>query len=263
MNNWERKHYDLTIKHGQVLEYKIPKSEKIEGRVYRWESPRKKVSFRIVDRDAGKSAELMRYLMEWDGERRSMKSIIMIILSIAWFVLFFVVLFSIIWKTEETTQESNLNTTSELQREVFDNLESSNNPVFVEEEPEEEKPVYTPPVQNPVLDLQNDYEIQALRVQILQKDGEYSILNNRFQQKESENQELVLKNQELVSLNENLLSKVRGLELELVKVQKEASNDSWDEFLIYLGGKLRETCEKALTDEKKASCSDLYYNFLK
>lgn len=151
----------------------------------------------------------------------------------------------------------------ETQSQLFDRIENENKIDKEDTETPKTLILEKQQVSNPVFDMQNQYEIQALKVSVLQKESEYTILSQKYDYEKNELQKSLLKIWELESQNDNLISKIRWLELWLLESERNSEKTASDNFLIHLWRKVKESCENATTEVKKSSCNSLYFNFIK
>lgn len=196
----------------------------------------------ILDKDYGKSAELMRSLLEEEsGNNWILKTIFLF-----WIGLIFIciTIFLIIFLISEKPK---------------DNIIIKKDPIIQKQDIELiEKSKWI--IKND-LPKENINIIQPLSFEVMQKDFDIKTLSKENIELKSKNEELKIINNLLIIDNEELK---QSLEDQKEKNSiKEDKNNSLEEFKKYLGYIVYTWCTKAEEEGKINKCKDLYYNFVK
>ena len=260
-------HYDLIVSQNQILVRSITNEEvKKWWKLSEWESYRKNVSFRILDKDYWKSAELMRYILEdWDTKNNSIKFyIILWVLAFVLLATWFIVIF---W-WEKEVEQNNVDV-SEVQENLFEELaepKGQNTLILWEEitwsweiESEskilEEQKIEQQKAQlENVAKLQNQFQLQELQIEIQKKQSQIDIANaekismrSELDFQKLENAKLIEKNNRLLIENENFRQKIIEAEEKIVENVRNSNKCTIEGSKLEIYNNVSNVCKKQVS----------------
>ncbi|NOQ50458.1 MAG: hypothetical protein GQ557_02175 [Mycoplasmataceae bacterium] len=245
MEEPKKDNLNFIISQNKIVKVDLINKEEIKrgGKLSAWYIFETSQNIQILDKDYGKSSELMRSLLEEETEENwVVKTVIFLIIG---FIILCFTIFLIIYFTWEKPPDKKVVIKKDPIIELRD-IELINKSKGVEKNK---------------LPKENNNIIQPLSFEVLQKDFDLKTLN-------IENTKLLLENEELKQINILLIEENEELKQYLEKEKekntiKKDINNWLEEFKRYLGHILYEGCLKEEEDGKKNKCKDLYYNFVK
>ena len=235
------------------------------GKFSKWENYMTGESVQILDKDYGKSAELMRALLETENATPLWKKAL--ILLILWGIIFavWVVLFSVIPSWEKEVKKENT---------IIEN----NGATQVGDESSLIKWTLTAPkieIEEPEIEETKNWPMQSFRasesIEVIQAENEIETLKQNYEMEKlkielqklmKEKNEEVHKNFELQTEIEEKNEIIVNLEQKVKILESKPKNLSQEAFLLHLGNVVYERCEKAEARGEKNGCKDIYYNFI-
>lgn len=222
----------------------------------------------VKNLDAGKSKELMRIVLEGDYmEGRSLKIIIALLVwwILSWLVIYFL-FFS--WDKENTTPNAIGEAVIESNSIISNPIITANPQDNVQEDIEQQDEDIQ--LNDSNIYQETQFQIQNLKLENNRLSFQYETIKSDYALQSDINNNLESKVAILESQKEELSRNILSLEktiqekdIEILKISKNTTETSPDEFLCYLGSEVYKMCEKSSETTEKNACKDLYYNFLK
>lgn len=210
-----------------------------------WKDYRSNLEIEILDRDYWKSAELIRLVLE---TKKKSKALIILWIIFSFIIIIIVLVF--VWNivNKQATQQvenkpiitpiipPNQGTPQETQIKNIDNV--TNNDIIIDEN--KNKNDLT---NNQMLALEYQAEEMSLQINLLMKKNEF------LQSELNEKTLLITQKDELINKKSN----------EIEEISQKLKNLTSNDFILYLGNKIADECEK----NSNNYCKDLYFNYIK
>lgn len=259
-NNEEKiSDYNFIISQNKVLFVpKITNNEiKSGGKYCFWQDYNTGNTVQILDKDYGKSAELMRSLLETDSYTPFWKKAL--IFLILWVIIFWVwsMIFSFSWSEEKK------NEIIKVLPNIGDKVKIIKDETILQKEKEKEIIVNTKwPLDenikiqnNKINNLKKDFEIESLKIEIQRIIDEKNLLTHKnfelWEKIAEKNNNIKLLTQEIIIYKEKLR-----------KYTEKPQNLTQEAFLLHLGNIVYDGCEKAELEGDKNKCKDIYFKFI-
>lgn len=230
----------------------IDKKELESWRVTSWYDEVEGRKYTILDKDYGKSSELMRMLLE---EEQGWWMPILFKVLIGLFILVSLTIWSIFVYGMFSDNEDQAPVLSTQRIEI----QESRNAMEIEEEQEQEEDqpiisiIDTTPVENCVAES-NRNQLQSLSFEIESERNQFRI---------SSLQDEINTCTTKIAEKQREISLLEADKLELSQyIQNIPKNSDKEKFLLHLGTELSKKCENTSEENVKESCKQLYYNYL-